>query len=99
MKVKIQSVHFDADQKLESFIHNKLEKLISRNQNIVVADVTLRLDKAESVDNKIAEIRLEVPGNNLFAKKQSKSFEEAADTAVEALNRQLVRYKEKKTGK
>lgn len=99
MKVKIQSVHFDADQKLESFIHNKLEKLISRNQNIVVADVTLRLDKAESVENKIAEIRLEVPGNNLFAKKQSKSFEEAADTAVEALNRQLVRYKEKKTGK
>lgn len=99
MKVKIQSVHFDADQKLESFIHNKLDKLISRNQNIVVADVTLRLDKAKAVDNKIAEIKLEVPGSNLFAKKQSKSFEEAADSAVEALTRQLVKYKEKKTGK
>jgi len=99
MKVKIQSVHFDADQKLESFIHTKLDKLISRNQNIVVADVTLRLDKAEAVDNKIAEIKLEVPGSNLFAKKQSKSFEEAADSAVEALTRQLKKYKEKKTGK
>lgn len=99
MKVKIQSVHFDADQKLESFIHNKLDKLISRNQNIVVADVTLRLDKAQVVDNKIAEIKLEVPGNNLFAKKQSKTFEEAADSCLEALNRQLVKYKEKKTGK
>jgi len=99
MKVKIQSVHFDADQKLESFIHNKLDKLISRNQNIVLADVTLRLDKSQAVDNKVAEIKLEVPGNNLFAKKQSKSFEEAADSAVEALNRQLVKYKEKKIGK
>jgi putative sigma-54 modulation protein len=61
--------------------------------------VTLRIDKAQTMENKIAEIKLEVPGNNLFAKKQSKSFEEAADLAVEALSRQLVKYKEKKTGK
>ena len=99
MKVKIQSVHFDADQKLESFIHTKLDKLISKNQNIVQAEVTLKLDKAQSMENKVTEIKLEVPGNNLFAKKQSKSFEEATDVAIDALNKQLKKYKEKKIGK
>lgn len=99
MKVKINSLHFNADQKLESFIHNKLDKLISRNQKIVIAEVTLKLDKAKAVKNKVAEIKLEVPGNNLFARKQSNTFEEATDIAVEALNRQLIKYKEKKIGK
>jgi putative sigma-54 modulation protein len=99
MKVKIQSVHFDADQKLEDFISTKLEKLISRHQNIVLADVTLRLDKDQKMENKVAEIKLEVPGNHLFVKKQTKSFEESTDIAIEALGKQLKKYKDKKIGK
>lgn len=99
MKVKIQTLHFNADKNLEAFINERLDKLISRHTDIVLADVTLRLDKAQTMENKIAEIKLEVPGSNLFAKKQSKSFEEAADSAVEALQRQLIKYKEKRTGK
>ena len=55
----------------------------------------LRLDKASNNENKIAEIRLNVPGSNLFAKKQSKSFEESTDIAVEALRRQVKKHKEK----
>jgi putative sigma-54 modulation protein len=50
------------------------------------------------MDNKVAQIRLEVPGNDLFAKNQSRSFEQAADTAVEALRRQLIKHKNKKKG-
>ncbi|OFX32799.1 MAG: ribosomal subunit interface protein [Bacteroidetes bacterium GWA2_32_17] len=99
MKVKIQTLHFNADKNLESFIHERMDKLITRHQNIVLAEVTLRLDKAQTNENKIAEIKLEVPGNNLFAKKQSKTFEEAADTAVEALQRQLKKYKDKRSSK
>jgi len=99
MKVKIQTLHFNADKNLESFIHEKMNKLITRHQDIVLAEVTLRLNKAQTMDNKVAEIKLEVPGNNLFAKKKSKTFEEATDTAVEALHRQLKKYKDKKIGK
>lgn len=96
MKVTIQSVHFDADRRLEEFINEKMNKLIRRYKRVVIsADVTLRLEKSETQDNKIAEIRLEVPGNNLFVKKQSTSFEEATDTAVDALHRQLKKIKEK----
>ena len=45
--------------------------------------------------NKVAEIRIITPGKEMFAKKQCKSFEEAADLAAEALRRQVKRKKGK----
>jgi putative sigma-54 modulation protein len=38
---------------------------------------------------------MNVPGIELFAKKQSKSFEESTDEAIEALRRQLLKRKGK----
>ncbi|MGQ9845966.1 MAG: ribosome hibernation-promoting factor, HPF/YfiA family [Bacteroidales bacterium] len=96
MKVTIQTVHFDADRRLEEFIHERIDKLINRYKSIIHADVVLRLQKSESQENKIAEIKLEIPGNNLFVKKQSKSFEEAADSAIDVLHRQLEKIKDKR---
>ena len=95
MKVKIQSIHFDADQKLLNFIESKVGKLNTFSNSIIDTEVFLRLDKSASHDNKIAEIKLLVPGNDLFAKRKCKSFEEATDLAVEALRRQLKKQKEK----
>ncbi len=95
MKVKIQSVHFDADQRLIEHINEKVTKLSHFYDHIIGGDVTLKLDKSSAKENKVAEIILKVPGNDLFAKKQCKTFEEAASTAVEALRAQLKRHKEK----
>lgn len=95
MRVKIQSIHFDADQKLINFIENKVGKLNTYSNKIIDAEVFLRLDKSSSQENKIAEIKLLVPGNDLFAKRQCKTFEEATDQSVEALRRQLKKQKEK----
>lgn len=95
MRININSVHFKTDKKLEDFITEKVEKLSSLYDGIVGSDVVLKVENTDSPDNKIAEIRLEIRGNDLFAKKQCKSFEEATDTAVEALRKQLVKYKEK----
>ena len=95
MKVKIQSIHFNADQKLLNFIESKVGKLNTFSNSIIDTEVFLRLDKSASHDNKIAEIKLLVPGNDLFAKRKCKSFEEATDLAVEALRRQLKKQKEK----
>lgn len=95
MTVKIQSIHFDADKKLLNFIENKVGKLNTYSNKIIDSEVFLRLDKSSSHENKIAEIKLLVPGNDLFAKRQCKSFEEATDLAVEALRRQLKKKKEK----
>lgn len=95
MKLKIHSIHFDADQKLESFIESKVNKLDQFYDRILEGEVFLRLDKSDSNENKIAEIKLHIPGSELFVKKQCKSFEEATDTAVEALRRQVKKHKEK----
>ncbi|MEI6062928.1 MAG: ribosome-associated translation inhibitor RaiA [Bacteroidota bacterium] len=98
MKVNINSVHFKTDKKLDSFITEKVEKLSDLYDGIIGSEVTLRMNNSEDHDNKIAEIRLLVPGNDLFAKKQSKSFEEATDIAVDALRKQLSKHKEKQRG-
>jgi putative sigma-54 modulation protein len=95
MKINTQSVHFDADNKLLAFINDKVSKLTTYYENIVDADVTLRLDKSSTQDNKIAEVKLRVKGSELFAKKQCQSFEECVDLCVDALKTQLVKYKGK----
>ncbi len=95
MKINISSVHFKADKKLEDFITEKVGKLTSTYENIIGSEITLRLDNSSTMENKIAEIRLKVPGNDLFAKKQCKTFEEATDIAIGALRRQLKKHKEK----
>jgi putative sigma-54 modulation protein len=98
MNVQIHSVRFDADKKLIDFVHQKLDKLTLIGEGIVNAEVYLRLNKDQERENKISEIRLELRGGPLFAKKQSKSFEEATDQAVDALKKQITRYKQKKRG-
>lgn len=95
MQLEIRSIHFKADRKLEDFIKEKIEKLSQFYDGVLSADVSLKLDNNDSADNKVAEIMLNVRGNDLYAKKQTKSFEESVDSAAEALRKQIVRYKEK----
>lgn len=99
MSIKINSVQFKADKKLEDFIENKVSKLIKHHNDVIGAEIILKLDNTPDLDNKIAEIKIEIPGNDLFAKKQSKSFESSTDIAVEALRRQLKKHKEKLRGR
>lgn len=98
MRVNINSVHFKTDKKLDNFINDKLEKLRSLHDGILGSEVTLKLENNESQENKIAEIKLMIPGNDIFASKQSRSFEEAFDSALEALRKQLNKRKEKLRG-
>ena len=98
MNVQIHSVRIDADKKLIDFVHQKLDKLTQVGNGIVNAEVYLRLDKDQEKENKISEIRLDLSGGPLFAKKQSKTFEEATDLAVNALKRQITRHKHKQRG-
>ena len=95
MNVNISSLHFKTDSKLEGFIEKKLNKLTSRYDGVLGSDVILKLDKSDSHENKIAEIKLSLKGMELFAKKQSKTFEEATDMAVDALKKQIEKHKER----
>ncbi|MCX6335058.1 MAG: ribosome-associated translation inhibitor RaiA [Bacteroidia bacterium] len=98
MNIQIHSVRFDADKKLIDFVHQKLDKLTQYGEDIVNAEVYLRLDKDLEKENKISEIKLDLSGKPLFARKQSKTFEEATDDAIDALKKQITKHKQKKRG-
>ncbi len=95
MTINITSVHFKADQKLEMFISSKIEKLAKHFQEIIGAEVMLKLDNTDIPENKIAEVKLLIKGNDLFASKQTKSFEESTDEAIDALKKQIEKHKGK----
>lgn len=96
MKLQFHSVHFNADTKLTEFIEQKTNKLETFYDRIIDGEVFLRLEKNEHrYDNKVVEIKLNIPGTTLFTKEHATSFEAATDQAVESLRRQLKKYKEK----
>lgn len=95
MEVNTQSVNFDADSKLLEFINKRLEKLEHFFDKIVSVDVILKLEQNGQVQDKIAEIKINVPGATLIAKESSKSFEESIDISAAAMKRQLIKHKEK----
>jgi ribosomal subunit interface protein len=96
MKVVLNAVKFSPDEKLEVFVNEKVGKLERLLPATLEADVTLKVEKPESNNNKIADIRLVVRGNDLFVTKQADSFEEAVMLAIDALKTQIEKFKEKK---
>jgi len=91
MQVQIHSIHFDADQSLLDFVTAKLDKLLTYNNDIQNCEVFLRVEKSDTRENKIVEVKAHVPGKDLFAKKRASSFEAAMDEVHEALRRQVMK--------
>ncbi|RLC23101.1 MAG: ribosome-associated translation inhibitor RaiA [Deltaproteobacteria bacterium] len=95
MKVQMHSIRFTADQKLIDYIQKKIDKLDKFYDRVIDGEVYMRLDKDDNMENKIIELKLNIPGSQLFVKERSKSFEAATDVAVDALKRQLTKHKDK----
>jgi len=96
MNVNIQTVHFDADDKLIDFVSKKVQKLSTFHDKIVKVDVFLKLDNVvHTIKDKVAEIRVHIPGHDLFVKSSSKSFEESFENALDSITNQIKRKKEK----
>ena len=96
MNVNIQTVHFDADDKLVDYVSKKVEKLNTFHDNILKVDLFLKLDNVvHTIKDKIVEIKIHIPKHDFFAKASSKSFEESFDNAMESVVSQIKRKKEK----
>ena len=95
MKVSVQSVNFNIDGKLVNFIEKKLEQLERYNDQIIGAEVFLKVQNTSEKENKISEIKILIPGNDIIVKKQSRTFEEGINVALDSLKRQVVKRKEK----
>ena len=96
MRLQVHSIHFDADIKLISFVQKKVDKLETFFDRLVDGEVFLRLNN-EGIENKTVEIKLKVPGSQLFATEKARSFEAATDLATDSLRRQLKKFKTKIT--
>jgi putative sigma-54 modulation protein len=99
MEVRIQSIHFDASEKLQAFIQKKVAKLERFYDEVRTVEVSLRVIKPETATNKEAGIKVIVPNNEFYASKICDTFEEAIDLSLEALEKQLLKYKEKQRNK
>lgn len=95
MKINIQSLHFTPTQRLSDFVTEKVNKLSHFSDRIESGNVCLKLDKSDKTENKVCEILLVVPGNDLFAKRQCETFEEATNQTIEALQKQIRKMKTK----
>lgn len=95
MKLRIQSVNFDATSQLEAYINKKLSKLEKFFEEVLTIDVYLKVVKPEAAENKEAEIKVLAPNVEFFASKTCDSFEEAVDLAIEAIEKQIRKHKQK----
>lgn len=95
MNIVVNDVNFNADQELLDYARKKAEKLYHLYDHILGVEVSFKLENNTNDQNKTAEIKVKVAGNELFAKKTSKTFEEATDSSVEALRKQVEKHKEK----
>ncbi len=96
MKIIIQAPDFKASEALTTFVHDNVGKLANLSNRILESRVFLKLDKSDTRENKICEIKLVIPGQDLFASKQSSSFEDAVVQAIEAVKPQIARWKDSK---
>lgn len=96
MIISVNAIHFSPDQKLVDFATKKTSKLDLFFDGIISGEVILKVEKPEVSNNKVAEVKISIPSADyLFAKKQADSFEEAIDLCVDALKKQLEKFKEK----
>ena len=99
MEVRIQSIHFDASEQLQAFVQKRAAKLEKFYDDIQKVEVSLKVVKPEAAENKEAGVRVFVPNADFYASKVCDTFEEAIDVSLEALEKQLVKYKEKQRSK
>lgn len=99
MEIKVQSIHFDASEQLLAFISKKAGKLEKFCDDIRKIDVSLKVVKPETALNKDVLIKVFVANSDMYAEKTCDTFEEAVDEALSALEKQLLKYKEKQLKK
>jgi ribosomal subunit interface protein len=98
MEIRINSVGFSASSTLEAFINKKLSRLEKYHDGILRVVVNLKLEKDDKLENKVTEVQVEIKGQDVFAKKNARTFEETVDELYDVLKRQLQKVKEKREG-
>jgi len=95
MKISVQSVNFNISKDLVNYIEKKVNNLEKFHDHIIGAEVYLKVQSTSEKENKLVDIKIMLPGTDIVAKKQSKTFEEAVSLSADSVKKQLVKRKEK----
>lgn len=93
MEIRVQSLKFNADQKLLDFVEKKVSKLGKFDEAITSVEVVLSL--LEKPENKCVKIMAHVPGGTQILERNAKTFEEAVNDCADAMKEKLTRHKER----
>ena len=99
MELRIQSINFEASEQLKAFAQKKINKLVRYTDDIIQSEMIMKVIKPDAPNNKEVSVKLNIKNGESFASKSAGTFEEAIDLCIEALEKQIIRTKEKKTGK
>ncbi len=94
MEIRVQSIKFDADQKLLDYVEKKVSKLPKFYDEITSIQVSLSL--LPDHENKSVKMYVAIPGTTLVIERNAHKFEEAVVSCVDVLKGKLVKAKEKK---
>ena len=95
MNINFQSVNYNADIKLIEFAEKRIKKISQFYLNIIDVFIYTKIENASDRVNKLAELKICIPGDDVVVKKTAKSFEEAISLAADSAERILKRHKGK----
>lgn len=93
MDITLQTLHFKADKKLETYVRDKVSKLFDQSHKIIRAEISLFEGASGETNKCYCEIRLVIPGYDHFVKKNSVSYEQSVLDAIEALQNIIEKEK------
>ena len=94
MEIRIQSIKFNADQKLLDFIEKKFSRIEKFYDAVTGVEVALSL--LPDHENKNVKVQVSIPGNTIVVEKNAKTFEDAVVDCADILKEKLVKEKEKR---
>ena len=94
MEIRVQSIKFNADQKLLDFVEKKFSRVEKFYDSVTAVDVALSL--LPDHENKNVKVQVSIPGNTIVVEKNAKTFEDAVVDCADILKEKLVKEKEKR---
>lgn len=93
MEVNVQFVKMPTSESMEAFVNKRLEKLAKRYEWIIKADVFYKIENDPKGKGKICDIKLSLPGPQIFATSDEVSYEAATDETIRDIEKQLKKRK------
>jgi len=98
MQLKLTARHDDPSDATREYAEAKLSKLDRRLHDLTLVEVTFSRERNPSIaDDHVVEAVVHTKGPNLVAREAATTYEAAIDRLLDKLQRQVARYREKRT--